>query len=94
MKARSVTDRGPLDQHLVPGPARAYANQPAMWIAPTATGAGGPVTAGSWTSVKVPSVVKGNGTYSFVLKTTGVTALALASREDSAHMPQLVIKTQ
>jgi hypothetical protein len=76
-----------------PGPARAYANQ-AMWIAPFATGAGGPVTAGSWTSVKVPSVVKGNGTYSFVLKTTGVTALALASREDSAHMPQLVIKTQ
>jgi len=44
--------------------------------------------------VKVPSVVKGNGTYSFVLKTTGVTALALASREDSAHMLQLVIKTQ
>lgn len=43
---------------------------------------------------EVPSVVKGNGTYSFVLKTTGVTALALASREDSAHMLQLVIKTQ
>jgi hypothetical protein len=71
-----------------------YANQPAASIAPSATGASGPVTAGSWMSVKVSSVVKGNGTYSFVLKTTGVTALALASREDSAHMPQLVIKTQ
>ena len=71
-----------------------YANQPAASIAPSATGASGPVTAGSWTSVKVSSVVTGNGTYSFVLKTTGVTALALASREDSAHMPQLVIKTQ
>ena len=71
-----------------------YANQPTASISSSAAGITGPVAAGTWTSANVTPLVSGNGTYSFVLETTSVTALALASREDPAHMPQLVIQTQ
>jgi acid phosphatase type 7 len=50
----------------------------------------GKISAGSWTTVVITSVVAGNGTYSFGLSTTNSTAVSLASRE-SANPPQLVI---
>ena len=70
-----------------------YANQPSASISSSAPGITGPVAAGSWTSANVTPLVSGNGTHSVVLETTSVTALALASREDAAHLPQLVIQT-
>jgi hypothetical protein len=69
-----------------------YANQPSASIG-AKLGSSGPVTAATWTSVDVTAFVKAAGTFSFVLQTTSGTALALASREDAAHAPQLVITT-
>ena len=66
-----------------------YANAPPF--ADTASGASGRVTAGTWTSVDVTSLVKGNGTYSLGLATSSPTALSLASREAGANAPQLVV---
>jgi hypothetical protein len=66
-----------------------YANAPPF--AATAAGASGRVTAGTWTSVDVTSLVKGNGTYSLGLATSSPTALSLSSREAGANAPQLVV---
>jgi hypothetical protein len=70
-----------------------YANQPSASIGGGKLGSSGAVTAGTWTTVDVTAFVKAAGTYSFVLETTSGTALALASREDAAHAPELVVTT-
>jgi len=69
-----------------------YANQPSATIG-AKLGSSGPVTAATWKTVDVTALVTGPGVYSVVLETTSGTALALASREDAAHAPQLVVTT-
>ena len=70
-----------------------YANQPSSSISPTKLGSSGAVTAGTWKTVDVKALVTTPGVYSVVLETTNSTALALASREDATHAPQLVVTT-
>jgi len=70
-----------------------YANQPSASIAATKLGSSGPVTAGTWKTVDVTALVTGPSVYSVVLETTNTTALALSSREDALHPPQLVLTT-
>jgi hypothetical protein len=70
-----------------------YANQPSGSIAPTRLGSSGAAVAGTWKTIDVTALVKAPGVYSVVLETTSSTALALASREDAAHAPQLVVTT-
>ncbi|MDX6377443.1 MAG: cellulose 1,4-beta-cellobiosidase, partial [Gaiellaceae bacterium] len=70
-----------------------YGNQPSSAISPTKLGSSGAATAGAWKEIDVKAQITGPGTYSFVLRTTSATALALASREDAAHAPQLVVTT-
>jgi hypothetical protein len=69
-----------------------YANQPSAAIG-AKLGSSGAVTAGTWKTVDVTALVTGPGTYSVVLETTSATALALASREDAVHAPQVVVVT-
>jgi peptidoglycan/xylan/chitin deacetylase (PgdA/CDA1 family) len=54
------------------------------------TAISGPVTAGTWVSLNVTSLVKSNSTRSFALTGIAVPAMGLASRE-SGNQPQLVI---
>jgi hypothetical protein len=71
-----------------------FARQPAATKEPTPLGSSGPVTAGSWTSVDVTPLLHGDdGLRSLVLETNGTTGLSLASREDTAHAPRLVVET-
>jgi hypothetical protein len=72
-----------------------FARQPADAMEPAPLGSSGPVDAGSWTSVEVTSLLEGGGegVHSLVLETTGATGLSLASREDAAHAPRLVVET-
>jgi acid phosphatase type 7 len=70
-----------------------YANQPASTISATKLGSSGAVAAGTWTTIDVTPRLTAPGVYSFVLETTSSTALALASREDTTHPPQLVVTT-
>jgi hypothetical protein len=70
-----------------------YANQPSGSISSTKLGSSGAVTAGTWKTIDVTALVTSPGVYSVVLETTNSTALALASREDAAHAPQLVLTT-
>jgi hypothetical protein len=67
-----------------------YGNQPSASIG-AKLGSSGAVTAGTWKTIDVTRMLTGPGTYSIVLETTSATALALSSREDTAHPPQLVI---
>ena len=50
----------------------------------------GPVAVG-WVDVNVTSIIDRDATRTLVLTGTAVPALSLASREDSAHAPQLVV---
>jgi hypothetical protein len=50
-------------------------------------------SAGVWTTATVSSLVTGNGTINIALGTSSSTAISLASREDAAFAPQLVIET-
>jgi hypothetical protein len=50
-----------------------------------------PVAAGTWKEMDVTSLVSGNGLVSFGIKTSGSTAINLASRESGANAPQLVV---
>jgi hypothetical protein len=68
-----------------------YATQPSGSISSTKLGSSGAVTAGTWKTVDVTALITAPGVYSVVLQTTSSTALALASREDAAHAPQLVL---
>jgi hypothetical protein len=67
-----------------------YANQPSTAIG-AKLGSSGPVTAGTWKTVDVTAFFTTPGVQSVVLQTTSSTALALSSREDATHPPQLVI---
>jgi Bacterial Ig-like domain len=53
-------------------------------VSPTITASSGPLTAGAWTQTNVTPLVTGNGTYSFALTSTSISALLLASRETGA----------
>jgi hypothetical protein len=66
------------------------ANQPSASIG-AKLGSSGPVTAGTWKTIDVTSWFTTLGVRSIVLRTTSSTALALSSREDATHPPQLVI---
>jgi Fibronectin type III domain len=68
-------------------------NQPESSIASTKTGSSGPVTAGTWKTVDVTPLLPAPGVWSLVVTTTSGTALALSSREDATHPPELVITT-
>jgi hypothetical protein len=71
-----------------------YSNQPTSSISATKLGSSGAVTAGTWKTVDVTALfATSSGQKSVVLETTNATALALASREDAAHAPQLVVTT-
>lgn len=48
---------------------------------------------GTWTTATITSLVTGNGTINIALGTSSVTAISLASREDSAFAPQLIVET-
>jgi hypothetical protein len=50
-----------------------------------------PVATGTWLTFDVTSYITGEGTFSFGLSTSGVTAISLASRESGAHSPQLIV---
>jgi hypothetical protein len=69
-----------------------YASQPSASIG-AKLGSSGAVAASTWKTIDVTAMVTGPGTYSVVLETTSATALALSSREDTTHAPQLVITT-
>ena len=69
-----------------------YANQPSSSIG-AKLGSSGAVAAGTWKTIDVSALVRSAGVYSLVLETTSATALALSSREDAAHPPQLVVVT-
>ena len=68
-----------------------YANQPSATISPTKLGSSGTVAAGTWKTIDVTALITTPRVYSLVLETTSSTALALSSREDVAHAPQLVV---
>lgn len=70
-----------------------YANQPSGSIGAAPLGASGPVVTGTWATINVIGLVTTPGTYGLVLMTTSSTALALTSRENATHPPELVIVT-
>ena len=47
--------------------------------------------AGVWISFNVTSLVTGNGTFAFAFTSASSAGISFASREDSAHAPQLVV---
>jgi len=64
-----------------------YANAPAL---AATVGSSAAVAAGSWTSVDVTSLVKGDGAVDLALATSNTTRISFSSREGS-NPPQLVI---
>ncbi len=70
-----------------------YANRPSGSVSPTKLGSSGPVASGTWTTVDVTAAFAAAGVGSLELRTTSATALALSSREDPVHPPQLVVAT-
>ena len=48
--------------------------------------------AGTWVSLNVTSLVKGNGTVSFALTTPSSTSRTFAAREDASYRPQLIVE--
>jgi hypothetical protein len=67
-----------------------YANAPAMG---STLGTSPPVIGGTWIAFEVTSYVTHEGTFSFEISTSGVTAISLSSRESGTDAPQLVITT-
>jgi hypothetical protein len=65
-----------------------YSNAPPIGAKIASSGA---QTSGQWASIDVTSVVKGNGTYSFALKTTSSTSRSFDSKEGT-NTPQLVVE--
>jgi len=59
----------------------------------SATASSGPFPAGQWLSLDVTRLVAGNGAVSLVLTTTSQTTTSLASREDTALPPSLLVET-
>jgi hypothetical protein len=68
-----------------------YSNAPA--VGATATASSGPVNAGATTDLDVTKLVAGDGNVSIALTNASATATAVASREDAAHRPQLIVTT-
>jgi hypothetical protein len=67
-----------------------YSNAPAL--AASKTGSSGAIkTSGTFYSVDVTALVKGNGLVSFGLATTSSTAINMSSRESGANAPRLVM---
>ena len=52
----------------------------------------GPVPSGRWVEFDVTEAVTGNGTYAFLLRSTSRDGL-VASSEQGAHPPRLVVET-
>ena len=48
-------------------------------------------TAGTWVSTDVTAIVAGNGAVGFALTSASKTPVSFASREDTAHAPQLIV---
>jgi hypothetical protein len=67
------------------------ANQPSGSISASKLGSSGSVSADTWKTVDVTALLGAPGIYSIMLQTTNSQALALSSREDTAHPPQLVL---
>jgi hypothetical protein len=67
-----------------------YTNKPAVGAV---IGSAVNITANTWTSVDVTSVVKTTGTYSFEMNATSANLKKYASRESGANAPQLVLET-
>ena len=67
-----------------------YTNRPAVGAV---IGSAVNITANTWTSVDVTSVVKTTGTYSFEMNATSANLKKYASRESGANAPQLVLET-
>jgi hypothetical protein len=67
-----------------------WSNAPAAGSTINSSGA---FPAGSWVEVDVSSYVQAEGTFSLMLSSTSSTSTNLASREDAAHAPQLVVST-
>ncbi|MEP6987022.1 MAG: alkaline phosphatase family protein, partial [Chloroflexota bacterium] len=58
----------------------------------SSVGNSGPITAFTWTTIDVTSLVKGSGQYNFVMTTTSNTATSLVSKEGAAgQRPQLIV---
>ena len=67
-----------------------YNNRPAVGAL---IGSAVNITANTWTSVDVTSVVKANGTFSFEMNATSANLKKYASKESGANAPQLVLET-
>ena len=67
-----------------------YTNRPAVGAV---IGSAVNITANTWTSVDVTSVVKTAGVYSFEMNATSANVKKYASRETGANAPQLVLET-
>jgi hypothetical protein len=66
-----------------------WATQPDVFGLPLATLGG--LASGSWAEYDVTSAIRGNGTYSFGLVSTGTDALGFHSSESTSLQPELVI---
>jgi hypothetical protein len=66
-----------------------YANAPAI---DASVAGSGKLTSGTWMSLDATSLVKGNGSVSFALKTTSSSSKSLDSREGS-NKPRLIVET-
>ena len=67
-----------------------YANRPAVGAL---IGSAVNITANTWTSIDVTSIVKTNGTFGFEMNATSANLKKYASRESGANAPQLVLET-
>jgi acid phosphatase type 7 len=68
-----------------------YNNAPAFDAAVTASS--GPFPAGQWLSLDVTPLVSGNGAVSLALTATTQSTISVASREDSAFAPSLLVES-
>ena len=68
-----------------------YDNAPALGTDLSSTGG---FRAANWLTLDVSSYMKGEGIYSFALKTTTSTALPFASKEATSNRPQLLLNLQ
>jgi hypothetical protein len=66
-----------------------YNNAPTIG---SSVGSSGRITAGTWTTVDITSLVTGNGTINLGLYTTSSTAISFNSRQATANRPELVVE--
>lgn len=67
-----------------------YSNAPGV---ESVIGTSGSLTASTWTTVDVTSLINGNGVYDLAITTTSTSSMSFMSREASSNQPQLVIVT-